>query len=133
CRAALSKRNRGPVPLAKRLQRKELMRGFPITSFAVPFLAAYVYLGTTRAHSVTSYTGGGSLEERGATWLFLRRLASQKGEGIFGRLVQTSNTGIALACAVACFGGPRSAGAQTSAGTRAAILLTLPASARGIA
>ncbi|MFI5245604.1 MAG: hypothetical protein ACHQQR_10290, partial [Gemmatimonadales bacterium] len=58
-------------------------------------LDAYVYLGTTRVHSVTSYNGGGSLEERGATWLFLRWLASQKGEGIFGRLVQTSNTGIA--------------------------------------
>jgi hypothetical protein len=57
-------------------------------------LDAYVYLGSTRAHSVTSYNGGGSLEERGATWLFLRWLASQKGEDIFGRLVQTSNTGI---------------------------------------
>ncbi len=58
-------------------------------------LDAYVYLGSTRAHSVTSYNGGGSIEERGATWLFLRWLASQKGEGIFGRLVQTSKTGIA--------------------------------------
>jgi hypothetical protein len=58
-------------------------------------LDAYVYLGSTRAHSVTSYSGGGSLEKRGATWLFLRWLASQKGEGIFGRLVQTSNTGVA--------------------------------------
>ncbi len=58
-------------------------------------LDAYVYLNSTRAHSVTSYNGGGSIEERGATWLFLRWLASQKGEGIFGRLVQTSNTGIA--------------------------------------
>ena len=58
-------------------------------------LDAYVYLGSTRAHSVTSYNGGGSLEERGATWLFLRWLASQKGEDIFGRLVQTSDTGVA--------------------------------------
>jgi hypothetical protein len=58
-------------------------------------LDAYVYLNTTRAHSVTSYNGGGSLEERGATWLFLRWLASQKGGSIFGRLVQTSKTGIA--------------------------------------
>jgi hypothetical protein len=58
-------------------------------------LNAYVYLGTTRAHSVTSYNGTGSLEERGATWLFLRWLGSQKTENIFGRLVQTSNTGIA--------------------------------------
>jgi hypothetical protein len=58
-------------------------------------LDAYVYMGSTRAHSVTSYNGGGSLEERGATWLFLRWLASQKGEDIFGRLVQTSDTGVA--------------------------------------
>jgi hypothetical protein len=58
-------------------------------------LDAYYYLAFTRAHSVTSYIGGGSLEDRGATWLFLRWLASQKGENIFGRLVQTSNTGIA--------------------------------------
>ena len=58
-------------------------------------LDAYVYLNSTRAHSVTSYNGGGSLEERGATWLFLRWLASQKGEGIFARLVQTSSTGTA--------------------------------------
>jgi hypothetical protein len=58
-------------------------------------LDAYIYLGTIRAHSVTSYTGGGSIEERGATWLFLRWLAAQKGEDIFGRLVRTSKTGIA--------------------------------------
>ena len=58
-------------------------------------LDAYYYLNFTRGHSVTSYTGGGSLEDRGATWLFLRWMASQKGENIFGRLVQTSNTGIA--------------------------------------
>jgi IPT/TIG domain len=58
-------------------------------------LDAYVYLNSTLNHSVTSYNGGGSLEERGATWLFLRWLASQKGDDIFGRLVQTSNTGIA--------------------------------------
>ena len=41
------------------------------------------------------------MEERGATWLFLRWLASPKGEGIFGQLVQTSNTGIANIEAVA--------------------------------
>jgi hypothetical protein len=58
-------------------------------------LDTYVYLGVTRAHSVTSYNGGGSLEERGATWLFLHWLGSQKGEGIFKRLVQTTNTGVA--------------------------------------
>jgi hypothetical protein len=66
-----------------------------VTVSSAQLLDAYVYLNTTRAHSVTSYNGGGPLEERGATWLFLRWLASQKGESIFGRLVQTSKTGIA--------------------------------------
>ncbi|HLA91869.1 MAG TPA: Ig-like domain-containing protein [Gemmatimonadaceae bacterium] len=67
---------------------------------AGPFIApqllnAYVYLNSTRVHSVTSYNGAGSIEERGATWLFLRWLAEQKGEDIFRRLVQTPRTGIA--------------------------------------
>jgi hypothetical protein len=58
-------------------------------------LNAYVYLNAPRLHSVTSYTGGGSLEERGATWLFLRWLGAQKGDDIFRRLVQTSRVGTA--------------------------------------
>ena len=67
---------------------------------ASPFIApqllnAYVYLNATREHSVTSYQGTGSVEERGATWLFLRWLGEQKGDDILRRLVQTSNTGIA--------------------------------------
>ncbi|MFI5311753.1 MAG: hypothetical protein ACHQQ3_10995 [Gemmatimonadales bacterium] len=67
---------------------------------AGPFIApqllnAYAYLISTRAHSVTSYNGTGSIEERGASWLFLRWLADQKGEDLFCRLVQTSKTGIA--------------------------------------
>ena len=67
---------------------------------AGPFMApqlfnAYVWMTNTRVHSVTSYIAEGSLEDRGATWLFLRWLAAQKGEGVFGRLVQTSRTGIA--------------------------------------
>jgi hypothetical protein len=67
---------------------------------AGPFIApqllnAYVYLNNTLAHSVTSYNGAGSVEDRGASWLFLRWLAEQKGEDLFRRLVQTSNVGIA--------------------------------------
>jgi hypothetical protein len=62
---------------------------------APQLLNAYVYMTDTRAHSVTSYVNAGSLEERGASWLFLRWLAEQKGEALFGRLVQTSKTGIA--------------------------------------
>ncbi len=57
-------------------------------------LDAYVYLSFPRGHSVTSYIEAGSLEDRGASWLFLRWLTEQKGNGILSRLVQTSKTGI---------------------------------------
>jgi hypothetical protein len=58
-------------------------------------LNAYIYLNNTAAHSVTTFAGSGSIEERGASWLFLRWLGDQKGEAIFQRLVQTSLTGVA--------------------------------------
>jgi hypothetical protein len=44
--------------------------------------------------SATAGSGGGSLAERGGGWLFLRWLGDVKGEAIYGRLVQTSRTGI---------------------------------------
>ncbi len=53
------------------------------------------FLGTPGTTSVTAGSGSGSLAERGGTWLFLRWLGDQKGEAIYGRLVQTSRTGIA--------------------------------------
>jgi hypothetical protein len=56
-------------------------------------LNAYRYLATSSASSVTALSGAGTLEERGAAWLFLRWLGDQKGEGIYARLVQTSRTG----------------------------------------
>jgi len=58
-------------------------------------LNAYIYLNSTTNHSVTTYDGSGSLEERGAAWLFLRWLGDQKGDTIYRRLVQTSQQGIA--------------------------------------
>jgi hypothetical protein len=66
---------------------------------AQPFISpqllnAFVYLYTSASHSVTTFAGSGSLEERGAAWLFLRWLGDQKGDGIYRRLVQTSLTGI---------------------------------------
>ncbi|HVT40220.1 MAG TPA: IPT/TIG domain-containing protein [Gemmatimonadaceae bacterium] len=82
-------------PPAGRLTNTQI---FPDSSgpFIAPqLLNAYVYLNATREHSVTSYQGTGSLEERGATWLFLRWLGEQKGDDIFRRLVQTSNVGTA--------------------------------------
>ena len=103
--------NEGLSHIAEELGSKHFEAKFPPPSgrstaeqlfpdSAGPFIApqllnAYVYLNSTRAHSVTSYTGVGSIEERGATWLFLRWLAEQKGEDVFRRLVQTSRIGVA--------------------------------------
>ncbi len=56
---------------------------------------AQQFLQRPGATSVTAITGGGSLAERGGSWLFLRWLGDQKGESIYGRLVQTSRTGTA--------------------------------------
>jgi len=53
---------------------------------------SYSYLSALSENSVTTFQGFGTLEERGAAWLFLRWLAAQKGEGVFARLVQTSRT-----------------------------------------
>lgn len=62
---------------------------------------AYVYLNSTANNSVTTFEETGSMEERGAAWLFLRWLADHKGETIFSRLVQTPRHGIANVEAVA--------------------------------
>ena len=55
---------------------------------------AFDYIFASKAHSVTTFDGFGSLEERGAAWLFLRWLGDQKGDQIYGRLVQTRATSI---------------------------------------
>lgn len=53
---------------------------------------AAAYLANPGAFSVTAFSGLGTLEERGAAWLFLRWLGAQKGDAVFGRLVQTAQT-----------------------------------------
>ena len=65
---------------------------------AIPFYRgdienALLYLGSPSAHSVTSFRELGSLEERGASWLFVRWLLAQRGPSILPRLVQTPRTG----------------------------------------
>jgi hypothetical protein len=65
---------------------------------AIPFYRgdvdnALFYLSAPAAHSATAFRDLGSLEERGASWLFLRWLVAQRGEGVLGRLVQTPRTG----------------------------------------
>jgi uncharacterized protein (TIGR03437 family) len=56
---------------------------------------AYMYLESPADVSLTLFRDNGSLEERGAAWIFLRWLADQKGEQILRRLVETSLTGVA--------------------------------------
>jgi hypothetical protein len=85
---------RYPWPLG----RVTLEQLFPDS--AAPFISqqlmnAYVFLNNSAAHSVTTFIGTGSMEERGAAWMFFRWLGDQKGEGIYRRLVQTSLTGVA--------------------------------------
>jgi hypothetical protein len=78
--------------------RTSLDQLFPDSAgiFITPqLLNAYVYLNSTRAHSVTTYEAGGSIEDRGATWLFLHWLSEQKGDAVIARLVQTSKSGVA--------------------------------------
>ncbi|HVZ47497.1 MAG TPA: hypothetical protein VG916_01825, partial [Gemmatimonadaceae bacterium] len=78
--------------------RSSLEQLFPDSSspFIGPLLLdSYVYLGSALNHSVTAYNGRGSLEDGGATWLFLRWLADQKGDDVLRRLVQTRLTGVA--------------------------------------
>jgi hypothetical protein len=56
---------------------------------------AQSFLRTPGLTSASAITGGGTLAERGGAWLFLRWLGDQKGESIYGRLVQTGRTGVA--------------------------------------
>lgn len=56
---------------------------------------AYYYLLAPRGKSVTTFAALGTLEERGAAWLFLRWLGDQKGDQIYKQLVETTKTGVA--------------------------------------
>ena len=56
---------------------------------------SYQFLEGTPTTSLTIFESTGTLEERGAAWLFLRWLADQKDSTIFARLVQTNLTSIA--------------------------------------
>jgi hypothetical protein len=55
---------------------------------------SYSYLENTASTSLTLFESTGSLEERGAAWLFLRWLADLKDETIFRQLVQNDTAGI---------------------------------------
>ena len=83
---------RHPAPLGRSSATQ------PLPDSAIPFYRgnienAVFYLGATAARSVTSFTDLGTLEERGASWLFLRWLAAQKGQEVLGRLSRSPRTG----------------------------------------
>lgn len=62
--------------------------------FVTPNLRnAYFYLLAPRQKSVTTFAGLGTLEERGAAWLFLRWLGDQKGQQVYKQLVETTRRG----------------------------------------
>ncbi len=54
---------------------------------------AFLYLKNPEPEWVVFGDGTGSLEERGAVWLFLRWLVDQKGDALARRLVETSTVG----------------------------------------
>ncbi len=64
------------------------------TAFALGNLFnAYQYLEDPQQQFLLYRTGTGTLEERGASWLFLRWIADQFGAGVFRRLTETGLVG----------------------------------------
>ncbi|HWG54642.1 MAG TPA: hypothetical protein VN677_15210 [Gemmatimonadaceae bacterium] len=55
---------------------------------------AYQYLLTPEQFSITQFLQGGTTQERGGVWLFLRWLGDQKDSTIYTKLEQTSLTGV---------------------------------------
>jgi hypothetical protein len=101
--------NEGMSHMAEELAAKYYERRFPFPSGrSVPgqvfpdssqnfivfnLINAYLFLRQPYFTSVTHFIEAGTIEERGASWLFLRWLADQYGEDILRRLVHTSLTG----------------------------------------
>ena len=55
---------------------------------------SYSYLSNSGGSSVTLFANSGSLEERGAVWLFLRWLGDLKDSTVYFKLDQTALTGV---------------------------------------
>jgi hypothetical protein len=58
------------------------------------FDRAFRFLEETWNHALTFVEGAGTLEERGAGWLFLRWVGDQYGDAVFGQLVQSRDRGV---------------------------------------
>lgn len=101
--------NEGMSHIAEELASKYYERRFPApTGRSIPgqlfpdssqsfivfnLINAYLFLRQPYFTSVTHFIEAGTIEERGAAWLFLRWIADQYGEDILRRIVQTSLTG----------------------------------------
>ena len=62
--------------------------------------SAGMYLKNPQSTALVATDGGGTTEERGAGWLFLRYLQSRFGSDIFARFVRATTTGSATVTAV---------------------------------
>jgi hypothetical protein len=83
---------RYPPPLNRAFPR-QLLPDSALAFYRGDIDNALFYLSAPSAHSVTAFQALGTLEERGASWLFLRWLVAQRGEGVLARLVQSPRTG----------------------------------------
>ncbi|UCC47301.1 MAG: hypothetical protein JSV41_07245 [Gemmatimonadota bacterium] len=63
--------------------------------YSANFGRLLAYLEEPSAHSLTVTEGSGTLEERGAAWVFLRWIADQYGDFIFRDLTQKPDYGVA--------------------------------------
>jgi hypothetical protein len=83
---------RYPAPLG-RLFGNQVLPDSAIPFYRGDIENAILYLSATPTHSVSSFSDLGTLEERGASWLFVRWLAAQKGSEVLGRLSRSPRTG----------------------------------------
>jgi hypothetical protein len=83
---------RYPAPLG-RFSQTQLLPDSALPFYRGDIENAGFFLSAPAAHSITSPSELGTLEERGAAWLFVRWLAAQKGEDVLGRLARSPRTG----------------------------------------
>ena len=92
--ASLQQERRYPWPAGRASPEQQ----FPDTAgwfILNNMINSYLFLREPYTHSLTAIAGGGTLEERGAGWLFVRWLADRFGEEIVRQMVQSPLRGAA--------------------------------------
>ena len=92
--ASLQQERRYPWPAGRASPEQQ----FPDTAgwfILNNMINSYLFLREPYTHSLTAIAGGGTLEERGAGWLFVRWLADRFGEDIVRQMVQSPLRGAA--------------------------------------